>query len=980
MTSLRSAPSGPRLAFVGRRAELDQLYAAWEAVCTGRGGIVLLAGEPGIGKTRIAEELAAHALEHGAGVLWGRCYEGGGAPAFWPWIQILRTYLRAFGSASLAHEMLFTTAELARLVPEFGVIVPPGAASSPFDDEEARFRLFDSVTTFFIHAAQAQPMLLLLDDLHWADQPSLLLLQFMAQALQSSPILIVGAYRDVEIGRDHALAKTVAELSRLRACLSIYLDGLPPHDVAHFIDQYIGHAPSAGLVDLVAAGSAGNPFFVMELTHLLARSGVEYTPSLTVPPNVRTVIRQRLNRLSSVCNRVLDAAAVFGREFTLPGLIRLDLSTREPVLAALDEAINTRLIMVHPGNPGRFRFVHALVRETLYDEMPSLERMRLHLKIGAMLEDFYSSSDDTHLDELSYHFAQAAPLSGHEKATEYCVRAGERNMRLLAYEAACADFERALQLLLLAEQAEPAQRCGLLLALGQAQTRSGETAKAQATFADAAVIARQMNRPEYLARAALGFAGEVVTPGLANQRVMTLLTEALAVLGDSDSDLRVHLLGRLAMEYRYAPFEGLREQLSREAVAVARRLARHTTLVFALNARHFAILGPDTLEQRTAISLELAQLAQATGDQELALQSLPWRLADLLDLGHIHAADDEIATAARLADELGRPLYRWYTGVFRALRALMNGQFAAAEQLANDAHTLGRWVQPGAAGVYYSAQMYMLRREQGRIQEVEQPLLDIMAQYPAMPVIPCMLSVVYWQVGRSTEAYALLVRLCADRAAAIPKDQLWLGALAALAEVASGLSDHTCAATLYELLLPYADRNVVVGVPICFGAAAAYLGCLAAALQRWPEASHHFHAALAMNERLGNRPHLARTQYCYAAMLLEQGNRGGEEAARMLDQAAATAAELGMAHLARLIEPLLDQAQRQGRPAYPDKLTPREVDVLQLVAAGRSNKEIAAALSISEPTVERHITNLYAKIGARSRADATAYALRKGLA
>jgi DNA-binding CsgD family transcriptional regulator len=291
-------------------------------------------------------------------------------------------------------------------------------------------------------------------------------------------------------------------------------------------------------------------------------------------------------------------------------------------------------------------------------------------------------------------------------------------------------------------------------------------------------------------------------------------------------------------------------------------------------------------------------------------------------------------------------------------------------------------VQPGAADVYFAAQMFVLRREQGRLQEVEKLLQDVLAQYPAMPVIRCMLALVYWDTGRPVEAQAELTGLCAAQGAALSWDQLWLGAVTILAELSTLLADRACAAILYELLLPYAQRNVVVGVPICLGSAATYLGCLAATLERWPEAAHHFEEALAINTRLGLKPFLARTQYYYGVMLRQhpQATRL-EQASDLLQQAEATAQELGLSRLTEQIHRLyLEGSSRRSTLLYPAGLTPREVEVLRLIAAGRSTKEIAAALVISGPTVERHITHIYEKIGASSRAEATAYALRHGLA
>jgi DNA-binding CsgD family transcriptional regulator len=833
-------------------------------------------------------------------------------------------------------------------------------------------------------AARTQPLVLILDDLHWADTPSLLLLQFLAHELPHSSTFVIGAYRDIEVSRDHPLAKTVAELSRLRVVLPILLGGLGATEVSRFIELSTEQTPSESLLAVVINETAGNPFFVIELTHLLARTGgvAQPAPLRAIPQTVRGVIRQRLNRLSGACNQILNSAAVIGRDFSLTRLLWLRDLSQEALLTGLDEAITAHLITPISGETGRYRFVHDLVRETLYEELPTAERARRHQRVGAMLEDLYAADLAAHLAELSHHYSQAALLGELDKAFNYTVQAAERNMHLLAYEEAGRHYERALYLLALQEREQPAQRCDLLLALGQAQTRSGETTRARQSFERAAELARHIGSAPHLARAGLGFAGGVVTPGIANERVMALLSEALAALGDSDSTLRARLLGRLAMEYRYSPFQERREEYSREAVEIARHLNDRSTLVFALNARHFAILGPDTLEQRMAISIELAQLAAETGDWELALQSLPWRLADLLDLGQVRAADEAIETSARLAEELRQPLYLWYIGVFRALRALMHGQFLDAERLARTAHALGQRVQPSAADVYFGAQLFMARWDQGRLAEMEQAFADLTERYPAIPVIRCMLTLIYCHAGRTSDAQAELTRLCANNAAALPWDQLWLGAVTALAEVATLLADRACAATLYDLLLPYAGRNVMVGVPNCFGSAATYLGSLAATLGRREAAAQHFEDALLMNAKLGIRPFLARAQYRYGAMLLQRGQSADRaRALELVAQAQAIAQELGISYLTQQILALPVKAPApQTRPADPAGLTPREIQVLRLIAAGHSTKEIATTLVISVPTVERHITHIYEKIGAGSRAEATAYALRHGLA
>jgi DNA-binding CsgD family transcriptional regulator len=980
--ALPSAAGQP--SFVGRVSELRALYAALESADQGRGGVVLLVGEPGIGKTRTTEELSSHARAKDASVLWGRCYEGDGAPAFWPWVQIIRSYIRARNPAALRAEIQAGAADIAALVPELHELLPDLPPVPPIDDAQARFRLFDSIASFLGRAAKSQPLILILDDLHWADTPSLLLLQFLAPDLYKRRILIVCTYRDIEIDNRHPITRLLAELARFRTGMLLTLTGLVENEVARFMTLAVGQPPSAALLSTMMQNTAGNPFFITELMHLGAQQPATHSPAqarLTgcdIPISVRGSIRQRVERLSAACSTLLTIGAVIGREWSVAALLRLHDLPHGALLAALGEASDAHLIVPVPEQSGYYRFVHALVRETLYDELPTLERLHLHQRVGALLEELYADDPEPHLGELAHHFGQAAPIGGHAKAIAYAVQAAELGIRLLAYEEAVRHYERALLLLELHKHDETHQRFELLLALGQAQMRSGETAPGADTFERAAALARRHGDSEWLARAALGYAGAVVTPGIVNQRAVGLLNEALYALGEADSALRARVLGRLAMEYLYSSLRAERHALSQEAVAIARRLGERATLAFALRARHYAILGPDTLEQRFAVAIELARLADDAGDHELALQGMPWRVADLLDLGHVQAADAAIDAAAQLATELRQPLYLWYAAMFRALRALMQGCFVDAESLTNVAYSTGQRVQPRIAEIYYVAQLFVLRHEQGRIAELEASVLSILQQYPAMPLFRCWRALIWLAAGRAADAQAELTALSADRAAALPLDQLWLGAVAALAEICAQLADPACAALLYDLLLPYAQRNIMVGVPIGLGAAATYLGRLAAILERWPDAAQHFDTALAINTKLGAPPFVAHTQFHYGVMLRHRDQPADQERATVLsDQAAATAQSLGMARLAEQIA-ALPPVQRPHQPdrVRPSSLTEREIDVLRLIASGKTTKQIAALLVVSVPTVERHITHIYEKIGARSRADATAYALR----
>ena len=428
--------------FIGRERELGELRQHLERVRGGQGCVMLIAGEPGIGKTRTTEEFAGCAERAGARVLWGRCYEGEGAPAFWPWIQILRSYAQDCDPSALRAEMGPGAADIAELVSDVRERLPDLPAPLPSQPAQARFRLFDSITTFLTGAARRQPLVLILDDLHWADTPSLLLLEFLARELRQAQVLVVGTYRDVEAKHPHPLARTLAELARLGFSRTILLSGLGQGDVAHFIESASGLVPPAGLVAAVAKETDGNPFFVIEIVRLLAAEGRLERPeavqpwSLTVPPSVRAAIGQRLSRFSETCQRILTIAAVIGRDFGLRTLERVSELSADQLLEVLEEAEAARAVAAVPGAVGRYRFVHALIRETLYNELPSTRRVRLHRQVGEALEALDEPSRQAHLAELAHHFFQAAPGGAVDKAITYAWRAGDSALGLLAYEEA----------------------------------------------------------------------------------------------------------------------------------------------------------------------------------------------------------------------------------------------------------------------------------------------------------------------------------------------------------------------------------------------------------------------------------------------------------------------------------------------------------------------------------------------------------------
>ena len=416
---------------------------------------------------------------------------------------------------------------------------------------------------------------------------------------------------------------------------------------------------------------------------------------------------------------------------------------------------------------------------------------------------------------------------------------------------------------------------------------------------------------------------------------------------------------------------------------MARRVGDAGVLAFNLGSLLNAPWGPEETEERLTCATEMLQLARTAGNSELVSEAHSRRLVYLLELGDIQGVDTALEAMALLDAELRQPTYLMLTLGFRAMRVLLAGRFAEAERLALQAQAAGPLTQSEQVGGAFGVQMFTLRREQGRLKEVEPALRHFMQQHGVASTWRPGLALLYSELGRQREARTEFEHLAQHDFADFPRDALWIGCMTYLTEVCTFLGDVDRAATLYQLLLPYARHTVVVGGgAVCYGAAARYLGMLATTMGRWAEAEQHFQDALAMNARMGARPWLAHTQYQYATMLLARHHSGDDEqAVLLLDEALATARALGM----HALEARLTGQQAQTAPPHPapqdlpDPLSPREVEVLRLIAAGKSNRDIADALCISLNTVATHVRNILTKTGCANRTEAAAYALRHGL-
>ena len=876
-----------RGAFVGREAELAELVVGLDDAFAGRGRVFLLVGEPGIGKSRLAEELAGAARSRGARVLIGRCWEAGGAPAYWPWVQSLRAYLRRTDAHSLRAQLGAGAADVAQLLPELHELFPDLGEPAAVEPESARFRLFEATASFLVTASRSGPLVLLLDDLHAADEPSLLLLRFLARELGDSRLLVIGAYRDVDPTPRNPLRETLAELAREPVTRSLALSGLDVGEVRSFVELVSGETPNEALVAAIHEDTNGNPLFVGEIVRLLATeggldSGAARRP--TIPQSVRDVISRRLGHLSEECNRALVLASVLGREFSLQALAAVAEIPQDRLLDTLDEAMAARVISDVPGLPGRLRFAHVLIRDTLYEGLTTARRVGLHRKV---VETFEAGSG-ADVAELAHHSIAGSEF---EKGALYARRAADRAVELLAYEEAARLYAMALEALELADPGDDATRCGLLLSLGEAQARAGDTPAANDTFLAAAAIARRGGFPTELARAAAGYAGRIVWARAGDDAVLVpLLEEALAALGDRDVVLRARLLARLGGALRDEPSRERRDALSAAAVELARRSGNAAALDYAIEGRAYAILGPDTIHEQLALASELERVVPRE-DRERVVAAYMLRDSAELLLGDVRGDEANLNAALRIAEELRQPVQLWLILASKAMLAMGTGRLDEAEELMLRAFELGERAIPDGAIPHYHMQRYALAEFRGGLEEAEPGVRRLAEDYPTRPVFRCALARLHAQLGRTAEARTAFDELTADGVAALPFDQEWLFGMALLAETCVYLGDVETAAVLYELLAPWNELNAVDPAEGFMGSVSRYLGQLAALLDRVDEAARHYQEAMAMNERMGARPWLAYTQEDHARLL---AGSDPERADELLAEARATYRELGM--------------------------------------------------------------------------------------
>jgi tetratricopeptide (TPR) repeat protein len=861
----------------------------------------LLVGEPGIGKSRTAERLATVAESRGAEVLVGRCYEGEGAPALWPWVQVIGAYAAARDPHTLLAQLDGGASDVAAVCPAVRMRLPDLPPPPQLEADQARFRFFAGVSAALRRAAAERPVVIVLDDLHGADTASLLLLQFLARDLRAARVLVVGALRDVALRPEHPLAAVLGELVREQVSERVLLGGLTEAEVGDLIAEAAGEVPPPGLAAAVHARTEGNPLYVTEVVRALCTRGrlAAAAPrdgwKLDVPDTVRLTIGRHLLTVSPACREVLALAAVIGRQFGLAPLVRASGLEPARVVGLLDEAREARIVDPTELEPGGWRFAHALYAEALVDGLTAAMRVALHRRDADALAS--EAATEERAAEIAHHHFRAGPAGAPTSAVDWASRAAKRALERFAYDEAAHLYGMALTAVDWMPQPDERRRAEVLLGLGEAYKRAGDERSAK-TFMRVAELGHRLASPELLTWAALGFAPTVVYAERPepDPMVVRLLEDAIAAWAERDSALHACALARLGVTFVFGEHVARIGPLFDHALAMARRVADPAAIRYVLGAQMSIGWMPEDVGERLALSAELVRMAEESCDLQLLARGRLARCMHLMQAGDVRQFDRELGAFARLANELRQPVWSWYVELLQTVRAILDGRFTDGERGAHAALAIGREVMPYAAPGYFAGVMLVLRSFQGRTDEVAQPWRDLIAGHPDKAAA----SSVAWieaQLGNREEARRLFDSIAPEHYAAGTWN-IRLVTHVFLAETCAFVGDAQRAQELYAWLCTYDGQWTLWAEGVSLGPIAFQLGLLARTMGRLDDAVRHFADALASLTRAGARPYLARVQYEYALTLRARGASGdAERAEALLAEAVGTAIHLGMARL-----------------------------------------------------------------------------------
>jgi class 3 adenylate cyclase/tetratricopeptide (TPR) repeat protein len=913
--------------FVGRDAELAQMKRALELAKNGRGQVVAAVGEAGVGKSRLFFEFQAVG-QSGCLVLESFSVSHGKASAYLPLIDLLKSYFEITSDddargrrEKIAGKILMLDRALEDILPYIFTLLEVAENDDQLarmDPEIRRRRTLDAIKRLLLRESLHQPLIVVFEDLHWLDDGSRALLNLLADSIGTARIMILVNYRP-EFTHNWGNKTYYTQLR---------LDPLSSESGDEMLNALLDEGRDlAALRRLIIEKTGGNPFFMEEIVQALFEQGalvrngsIKLAKSLStiqIPSTVQAVLATRIDRLPPEQKDLLQTLAVIGKEFPFRLVREVSGKSDDELLGLLSELQIAEFIYEQPAiSDVGYVFKHALSQQVAAGSALLERRRVLHDRVARVLEAQFPETVDAQPELIAHHYTEAGLGA---QAIPYWQRAGERALQRSANLEAINHVKKGLELLGSTPDtpernrpAHEAQHCSLLLLLGEAQQAAGDFMEACEAFLRASEVARSVGSTDDLVNSALAYAQAAHFGGVTTPNVVRLLEDGLQRLGSEDNPLSTKVHGSLALALGVMGQQQQAMVYAQKAVAIARGYDDPGLLAHSLQGMFYALSRPEQAQQRLIVSSQLLEASRAANSAELGHEALWPRSYALLESGEMVAADQANDELSRLAEERNRPFTIYLAAVFRTTRAAMSGRFEESERLAQQALAIGQRVQTEAASGIFGQQMFALRRQQGRLKEVEPVVRMFVQQNSAAAAWRPGLAVIYSELGLTDDARKEFEELAQEDFADLPPDVAWLGTMTYLVDVCTFLEDRARAATLYQILKPFDGANVVVGSGIaCHGALSRYLGALATVLERWDDAVRHFDDALAMNARMNALPWLAHTQERYAAMLLARGDSGDrDKAAALLDEALATARELGM----RALEERITAAKMQMKP------------------------------------------------------------------
>jgi len=923
-----SAQSGLLHPFVGRLSELSKLDRLFEAATHDVPQLAWVCGAAGIGKSRLIEEFARLARRRGARVLVGRVPHRGGVPPYWMWRELLRPIFLEHPRAALDRDLGSSVGLLSEVFPELAARYPERPPGRRLDGAEDRFLFFSALRDFVRRLSEREPLILVLEDVQWADPSSLMLLQSFVERGSSGRWLIVAAFRRFEL-RDDEPAKALCDEIVGRAEVKVLeLEPLEPLDVGRLVEAVVGRKVQAAWVSQLAQRSEGVPLAAIELIRFLDEAGELDRPPVRgqrLPTGIAATLERRMDRLSMQCAQLLGRASVLGREFRVDQLAQLCDGSDEKLLQLLDEAHSAHILTESRAAVGQYQFRHALLRDAAYDRVSTPDRVSLHRRAGALLEASYGTSSEAPFAALAYHFSQSPFFEDQKRAAGYAQQAAELSLRILAYPEAAEHYSTAIKITEQLTPGEEVRIVRLLHGLGLAERGAGQHKDAEETFRQVVQRARRLVDRELFAEGAVQLEEARYTARTSPESSIPLLEEALEGLPKGPSLLRVQLLDRLAAAFNVQN-DPRRLERSLEAVELARRLGDPVAMVQPLINRHVAIWGPDSLEERLSIDRELLELAGKVRQAQdsfgvgAEIWSSERSLSDLLEIGDLdglqramqgarvnleQALPDAAApeAARRITADTRVLVHAQHLRLFENTVRLMQGDFANVEACALEVAAECQKLQAGNVLAGVQIQLFGLRYLQGRVEEVVPVIQLLLSQNPNFShASRAGLAMALADLGRVDEALEEVTRVAPDGFAALPRDAFWAATLTSSSEALFLAGESRFADEIYGLLKPFAERTAMSAASYCAGSLARPLAMLSVLRGDREAAWVEFEQALQANRSLRARPFVASAEYAYAWALYHRAEtKSLDTVIELLGQALATAREIGMRRLEQRI-------------------------------------------------------------------------------